>query len=68
VVVPPGTTFQPWLVSSCFASEGENEHGVNGMADVSTSGLGGAKGIGPQVGFAVLYRKAWIQPFWSIRC
>src|ERR1700756_4480608 len=68
VVVPPGTTFHPWLVSRDFAVEGENAHGVNGIAEVLTSGLGGENGIGPQVGFAVLYRNAWIQPFWSTRC
>src|SRR5579863_3066505 len=68
VVVPFGTTFHPWLESSCFAVDGEKEHGDRGMDDVLTSGLGGANGIGPQVGIAVLYRKAWIQPFWSTRC
>src|SRR3974390_2276426 len=68
VVVPFGTTFQPWLESSCCAVEGENVHGANEMLLVSTSGVGGALGIGPQVGSAVLYRKAWIQPCWSIRC
>ena len=68
VVVPFGTTFQPWLVSSCCAVAGSNEHGLNEIADVSTSGLGGESGIGPQVGSAVLYRNAWIQPCWSTRC
>ena len=68
VVVPFGTTFQPWLVSSCWPSTVENAHGLNGIAEVSTSGLGGANGIGPHVGSAVLYRNAWIQPCWSIRC
>src|SRR5579872_4711568 len=68
VVFPPGTTFQPWLVSSDCAVEGENEHGPSPIADVLTSGLGGDSGIGPQVGSAVSYRKAWIQPCWSIRC
>ncbi len=54
VVVPFGTTFQPWLVSSCCAVDGANAHGLNEMADVLTSGLGGENGMGPQVGIAVL--------------
>ena len=49
-------------MSSCCAVEGENEHGLNEIADVLTSGLGGENGIGPHVGTAVLYRNAWIQP------
>src|ERR1039458_8187779 len=68
VVVPPGTTFQPWLDSSWLAVDGENAQGALPIAEVLTSGLGGASGIGPHVRSAVLYRNAWIQPCWSIRC
>ncbi len=68
VVFPPAATFQPFWVSSCCAVDGENAHGLNEIAAVLTSGLGGDSGIGPQVGSAVLYRNAWIQPCWSIRC
>ena len=46
VLVPPGTTFQPWLESSCAAALTENGNGFV-VALKLTSGLGGSEGIGP---------------------
>ena len=46
MLVPPGTTFQPWLESSCAAALTENGNGFV-VALKLTSGLGGSEGIGP---------------------
>src|SRR6476469_1677158 len=67
VVVPPGTTFQPWSVSSFLAAAMSNGNGLV-VALAGVKSFFGTAGTGPYDGAAALRKTPLISAGWSCRC